>query len=91
MICEGAVPGWGSIFLHDSRGVSLGLAATAVTAYAAGQAAVRLVGDRLATRYGAPKVSRNSGLGAAVGLGVAVLVPAPAAAVAGTAVTVMSP
>lgn len=86
MVCEGAALGWGPIFLHDSRGVSLGLAATAVTAYAGGQTAVRVVGDRLATRYGAPKVFRAGGLVAAVGLGVAVLTAEPAASVAGFAV-----
>lgn len=86
MICEGAALGWGPIFLHDGRGVSLGLAATAVTAYAAGQTAVRLVGDRLANRYGAPRVFRAGGLVAAAGLGLAVLVADPVAAVAGFAV-----
>lgn len=86
MICEGAALGWGPIFLHDRRGVSLGLAAVAVTAYAAGQTAVRMVGDRLATRYGARKVFRTGGIVAAVGLGVAVLVATPVAAVAGFAV-----
>ncbi|MBN6546276.1 MFS transporter, partial [Actinacidiphila bryophytorum] len=86
MVCEGAALGWGPIFLHDSRGVSLGLAASAVTAYAGGQTAVRLVGDRLATRYGARTVFRTSGLVASLGLGVAVLTTAPAAAVAGFAV-----
>lgn len=86
MICEGAALGWGPIFLHDGRGVSLGLAATAVTAYAAGQTAVRLVGDRLAGRYGAPKVFRTSGLVAVLGLGTAVLVTEPAAAIGGFAV-----
>lgn len=86
MICEGAALGWGPIFLHGSRGLSLGLAATAVTAYAGGQTAVRVIGDRLATRHGARKVFRTSGLVAAVGLAVAVLANAPAAAVAGFAV-----
>lgn len=85
MVCEGAALGWGPIFLHDARGVPVGLAATALTAYAAGQTAVRVVGDRLATRYGDTRVFRTGGLVAVAGLAVAVLVPSPAAAVAGLA------
>jgi MFS family permease len=86
MICEGAALSWGAIFLHDSRGASLGLAATAVTAYTAGQTGGRLVGDRLTLRYGAQPVFRTGGLVAACGLAMAVLTPQPAAAVAGFAV-----
>lgn len=86
MICEGAALGWGPIFLHDSGGVSLGLAATAMTAYTAGQTTVRLVGDRMATRYGASRVFRGGGLVAAGGLAVAVLASQPVVAVGGFAV-----
>jgi MFS family permease len=86
MVCEGAALSWGAIFLHDSRGASLGLAATAVTAFTAGQAGGRLVGDRLTLRYGARPVFRTGGLVAACGLAVAVLTPQPATAVAGFAV-----
>ena len=75
---------WGAIFLHDSRGASLGLAATAVTAYTAGQTGGRLVGDRLTLRYGASPVFRTGGLVAAGGLAMAVLTSQPAAAVAGS-------
>jgi hypothetical protein len=86
MVCEGAALSWGAIFLHDSRGASLGLAATAVTAYMAGQTSGRLVGDRLTMRYGARPVFRTGALVAACGLTAAVLTPQPAAAVAGFAV-----
>jgi MFS family permease len=86
MVCEGAALGWGPIFLHDARGVPVGLAAAAVTAYAAGQTAVRVVGDRLATRHGDTRVFRTGGLVAVAGLALAVLVPSPAVAVAGFAV-----
>jgi hypothetical protein len=86
MVCEGAALGWGAIFLHDSRGASFGLAATAVTAYTAGQTSGRLVGDRLTARYGAPLVFRTGGLIAACGLAVAVLAPQPAVAIVGFAV-----
>ncbi|WP_405146295.1 MFS transporter [Sphaerisporangium sp. NBC_01403] len=86
MVCEGAALSWSAIFLHDSRGASLGLAVTAVTAYTAGQTGGRLVGDRLTMRYGAPPVFRTGGLVAACGLAMAVLAPQPAAAIAGFAV-----
>ena len=86
MVCEGAALGWGAIFLHDSRGASLGLAATAVTAYTVGQTGGRLAGDRLTMRYGAAPVFRTGGLVAAGGLAMAVLTPHPATAVAGFAV-----
>lgn len=86
MICEGAALGWGAIFLHDSLGASLGLAATAVTAYTVGQTIVRVIGDRLTMRFGIPFVFRTGGLVAAGGLLVAVLAPQPTTAVAGFAV-----
>ena len=86
MICEGAALSWGAIFLHDSRGASLGLAATAVTAFTVGQTGGRLAGDRMTLRYGASPVFRTGGLVAACGLAMAVLTPQPAAAVAGFAV-----
>ncbi|MCO5994283.1 MFS transporter [Actinoallomurus rhizosphaericola] len=86
MVCEGAALGWGAIFLHEGRGVSLGLATAAVTAYTAGQTGGRLIGDRLTARHGATLVFRAGGLVAACGLTAAVLVPYPPAAVAGFAV-----
>jgi MFS family permease len=86
MVCEGAALSWSAIFLHDSRGASIGLAATAVTAYTAGQTGGRLAGDRLTRRYGASPVFRTGGLVAACGLMVAMLVSQPATAVAGFAV-----
>lgn len=87
MICEGVALAWSAIFLHDSRGASLGLAATAVTAYTGAQTVGRLIGDRLALRFGAPALFRTSGLIAAFGLTMALLTPDPLAAVAGFAVT----
>jgi MFS family permease len=86
MICEGAALGWGAIFLHDSRGASIGLATAAVTAYTAGQTCGRLVGDRLTARHGLAPVFRTGGLIAACGLALAVLAPTAPAAVAGFAV-----
>jgi MFS family permease len=86
MVCEGAALGWSAIFLHDSRGASLGLAATAVTAYTGAQAVGRVIGDRLALRYGAPALFRAGGLLAACGLAMALLSPNPVTAIGGFAV-----
>ncbi|MET8291864.1 MFS transporter [Streptomyces sp. NPDC005132] len=86
MVCEGAALGWSAIFLHDSRGASLGLAATAVTAYTGAQAVGRVIGDRLALRYGAPALFRTGGLVAACGLAMALLSPNPVTAIGGFAV-----
>ncbi|HEX6468444.1 MAG TPA: MFS transporter [Streptosporangiaceae bacterium] len=86
MICEGAALGWGAIFLHDSRGASLGLAAAAVTAYTAGQTCGRIAGDRLTARHGLAPVFRTGGLIAACGLALAVLTPSAPVAVAGFAI-----
>ncbi|MEU6496692.1 MFS transporter [Streptomyces sp. NPDC046984] len=86
MVCEGASLGWSAIFLHDSRGASLGLAATAVTAYTGAQAVGRVLGDRLALRYAAPALFRTGGLVAACGLVMALLSPNPVTAIGGFAV-----
>jgi sugar phosphate permease len=96
MICEGAALGWSAIFLHESRGASLGLAAAAVTAYTAGQTGGRIVGDHLTARYRLAPVFRTGGVVAACGLALAVLAPsAPVAvigfAVAGTGASVLIP
>jgi MFS family permease len=83
MVCEGAVLGWGAVFLHDIRGASLSIAAGTITAYTAGQTCGRLIGDRLASRYGRRRVFRAGALLAAAGLAIGVASPRPAAAVAG--------
>jgi fucose permease len=86
MLGEGAALGWGAIFLHDSRGASLALASTALTAYTGAQTIGRLRGDRLKVRYGARLMFR---LGALVGLGgfaIALSSPWPVVSVAGFAI-----
>jgi MFS family permease len=85
MVCEGAALGWGGIFLHDARGATLTVAATAVTAYTAGQTAGRLVGDRLTLRVGAQPLFRTGAALATAGFAAAVLTRHPYAAVAGFA------
>jgi hypothetical protein len=86
MICEGAALGWGAIFLHDSKGASFALAATAITAYTLGQTVGRLCGDRLISRIGQPRVFRAGSVIAACGLTTVVLTPYVPLAAAGFAV-----
>jgi fucose permease len=83
MLGEGAALGWSAVFLHDSRGASLALAAMGVTAYTASQTIGRLVGDRLKARYGARRMFRLGASVAVAGFTVAVLSPRPDVAVAG--------
>jgi len=86
MIAEGSALVWSGVYLHDSRGASLAVASTAVTAYTACQTAGRLAGDRLTMRYGSARLFLVSGLVATVGLTVAVLSPHPLGVVAGYAI-----
>jgi MFS family permease len=86
MIAEGAALVWSGVYLHDSRGASLALASTAITAYTACQTAGRVAGDRLTMRYGAARVFRVGGLVATAGLALAVLSPHPLGIVAGYAI-----
>ena len=86
MLGEGAALGWSAIFLHDSRGASLALASTALTAYTACQTIGRLRGDRLKVRYGARAMFRVGALVAILGFAVAVASPWPVISVVGFAI-----
>jgi MFS family permease len=86
MICEGAAIGWGALYLRQSRGASLAVAAVAVIAYTGSETAVRLVGDRLRGRFGDPATFRVGGLVSAAGFALAVVGPGTGAALAGLAV-----
>ncbi len=86
MVVEGATLTWGGVFLHDSRSASLTVASFAMTAFTACQTAGRLVGDRLTTRLGAPRLFRVGGLVGAAGFALAMLSPHPFGAVAGFAI-----
>jgi len=86
MVFEGAALAWSAVFLHDARGLSIGLATTAVTAFTAAQAGGRLIGDRLTDRYGARRVFRVGGCIAAGGLAVAVLAQDAVVAIGGFAI-----
>lgn len=86
MVCEGAVLGWGAIYLHENRGATVAVASIAITAFAGGQTAGRVIGDRLTVKFGASSLFRTCGLIGVVGLTMAVLSPWPAVAIGGFAV-----
>ena len=86
MLGEGAALGWSALFLHESRGASLALASTALTAYTASQTIGRLRGDRLKLRHGARTMFRAGALVAVGGFAIAILSPWPVVAVAGFAI-----
>ncbi|MDA2804833.1 MFS transporter [Nocardiopsis suaedae] len=84
-VAEGAATDWTSVYLHDTAGASDAVAAAGFAVFSAAMAAGRLVGDRLAARFGPVALVRSCGLLAAGGLGLALAVPVPPAALAGFA------
>jgi fucose permease len=80
---EGSAGDWSAVYLHVNLGTSAGVAATGLAAFSVAMAAGRMVGDRLAARFGSVALVRASGLLAGVGLGAGLLIRTPAAAVAG--------
>ncbi|WP_034591293.1 MFS transporter [Hamadaea tsunoensis] len=83
LVGEGAAADWSSVYLRDNLLSSAGFAAAAYAAFAISMMAGRLVGDRLATDWGATTLVRLSALLAAAGLGLALLIARPWAGVVG--------
>ena len=82
---EGSAGDWSAVYLHVNLGTSAGVAAAGLAAFSITMAAGRLVGDRLATRFGSARLVRVSGLLAGLGLAAGLLIGTPAAAIAGFA------
>ncbi len=85
-LVEGAALDWSAVYLDDSAGASRGLAGAGFVAFAAAWATVRLVGDRLVDRFGAPAVVRVGCLVAAAGLAGGLATGGVAGGIAGLAV-----
>jgi MFS family permease len=83
MLTEGAVGSWSGVFLHDELNATLATASLGYIGFAVCQTGVRLIGDRLHDRYGAPVLFRWSGALGVAGLALAVLGPGPVLAIAG--------
>lgn len=83
---EAAVANWSGVFLHESLGAPLGVAALGYVAFTGCQTAGRLVGDRLLARTSAARLLRVGTRTAAGGFAVVVLSPWPVLGVVGFAV-----
>jgi predicted MFS family arabinose efflux permease len=83
LVGEGAAADWSAVYLRDSLESSSGFAAAAYAAFAIMMTLGRLVGDRLAARFGPVRLVRGSALLAGIGLGAALLVDHRVAGVAG--------
>ena len=81
---EGAAGDWSAVYIHD-LGSSAGVAAAGLAAFSITMAAGRVVGDRLASRFGSVTLVRWSGLVAGLGLAAGLLIGDPAAAIGGFA------
>jgi MFS family permease len=82
---EGSASDWSAVYLHVNLGSPVGFAAAGLAAFSVMMAAGRMVGDRLAGRFGPVALVRGSGLVAGFGLAAGLLIGTPAAAVAGFA------
>ncbi len=82
---EGSAGDWSAVYLHVDLGSPAGVAAVALGAFSITMAAGRVVGDRLAARFGPVRLVRASGLVAGLGLAAGLLIGTPAAAIAGFA------
>jgi MFS family permease len=85
MVGEGAAGSWSAVYLRDNLGTSAGFAATGFAAFSITMALGRLLGDRLAARFGPARLIRYCGLLAAGGLAAGLIIASPAAGVAGFA------
>ncbi|MFB4313850.1 MFS transporter [Actinomadura sp. 21ATH] len=86
LLCEGVANDWSTLHLRDTLDASPATAAFAYGAFATAMTAGRLLGDRVAARFGPVAVLRYGAATAALGLTAAALAPAVPAALAGWAV-----
>jgi len=85
LLGEGAADGWSAVYLRDNLRTSAGFAAMGYAAFALTMAAGRLVGDRLADRFGPVALLRAGGVLAAAGMVTVLLTAGPAGALVGFA------
>jgi MFS family permease len=82
-LCEGAAADWSAVYLRDTLDSSAALSGLAYTVFILAMVAVRLLGNRLTARFGAPGVIAVLAAAATVGFGAALAIAAPAAALIG--------
>jgi len=83
LVGEGAAADWSAVYLRDSLGSTAGFAAFGYAAFSIMMTVGRLLGDRLAARFGSVNLVRASGVLASVGLTTALLIADPIAGVIG--------
>lgn len=81
---EGSAGDWSAVYIRD-LGSPAGVAAIGLAAFSITMAAGRMVGDRLAARFGPVLLVRCSGLLAGAGMTGGLLIHSPVAAIAGFA------
>lgn len=84
-VIEDAGSSWATLYLRDALAAPAALAALGYVAVVGFQFAGRILGDRLADRFGEPAVARAGGLIAAAGMGVALGFPSVPVTLAGFA------
>lgn len=83
LVGEGAAADWSAVYLRDTLGTTAAFATSAYACFAVMMTAGRLVGDRLAQRFGPVALARAGGLLASAGLASCLLVGRPFAGVLG--------
>ncbi|MHB8471060.1 MAG: MFS transporter [Gaiellaceae bacterium] len=85
LFVESAAINWSAVFLAGPAGASAAIAAGAVVSFAVAMALTRLVGDRLAARWGIGGLAQRGGLLSCAGVLLAIATRSPAPALAGFA------
>jgi len=85
VIGEGTVGNWSAIYLRDDLRTTSGLAVSGFAAFSIAMTVGRLLGDRLAARFGPVRLVRGCGLLAATSLAAGLASNEPVGAVAGFA------
>lgn len=85
LVGEGTAADWSAVYLHESLGSTPGFAAVAFAAFSIAMTIGRLLGDRLAERFGPVRLVRGCGVLASVGMTTALLVGHPVAGAVGFA------
>jgi fucose permease len=85
MFLESATMNWSAVFLSGPAGASAAVAAGGVVAFSIAMVVARLVGDRLATRWGESGLARRGGALTCAGTALALATRAPVPALVGFA------
>jgi len=85
MFLESATMNWSAVFLSGPAGASAAVAAGGVVAFSIAMVVARLVGDRLAARWGVAGLARRGGALTCVGVALALATRTPVPALVGFA------